>query len=471
MVTAAHGGCSVTGETNSDTNGAALHESNQCAETIVPEQEGLIRTADPDVVVWWDRWVLYDFLTADGEHVQTGTARFWALRKAGLETAVQRLTAGGATVALVGIEPPGTQICGGRPVESCAERLRFRVERYHDITTRWNEIMQQYAERHPDLAEYVDITHGVCHDAASPCDDQIDGVPARPDGTHYGGPGGAFVSNLLAGEIAPWMTPGGAAPPSTSAGSSRLAVPTGSSPLPGASPSPGRPVVMFVGDSVPEQLDPTLHAVMKHRGWGEVSAATGGCSVTAETTADTNGEPLHLSNQCATVVVPNQDDLIRLNDPDVIVWWDRWVIYDFLTADGEHVRTDTPRFWKLRRAGLRSAVRRLTVDGAKVAFVGIEPPGMAMCGGRPLSSCPVRLRFRAVAYPTVSKPWNSIMHRYAKRHPNLAVYIDIRHAVCHDRAVPCDDRIHGVPARPDGTHYEGRVAGSSRSCWRTTSLP
>jgi hypothetical protein len=46
--------------------------------------------------------------------------------------------------------------------------------------------MQAYARRHPDVAEYIDITHALCHDAASPCDDRVDGVRARPDCHHVG---------------------------------------------------------------------------------------------------------------------------------------------------------------------------------------------------------------------------------------------------------------------------------------------
>ena len=442
MVSAAHGGCSVTGETNSDTGGVALHESNACAETIVPEQDELIREVDPQVVVWWDRWVLYDFLTAEGEHVQTGTARFWALRKAGLESAVRRLTAGGATVAFVGVEPPGAGICGDRTLAACGERLRFRVEHYHDITARWNAIMQGYARRHPDLAEFIDITHSLCHEETSPCDDRVDGVPARPDGTHYGGPGGEFVAALLADDIAPWVTPGSS--PESSPSPSRV-----------PPPAPGTPVVMVVGDSVPERLAVPLERAMDRRGWRMVSAAHGGCSVTGETNSDTGGVALHESNACAETIVPEQDELIREVDPQVVVWWDRWVLYDFLTAEGEHVQTGTARFWALRKAGLESAVRRLTAGGATVAFVGVEPPGAGICGDRTLAACGERLRFRVEHYHDITARWNAIMQGYARRHPDLAEFIDITHSLCHEETSPCDDRVDGVPARPDGTHYGG----------------
>ena len=213
LVPGAFGGCSVTGETSTDANGVTMHESNQCPEVIVPAQDEMIREADPDVVLWWDRWVTYGFLDADGEHVATGTDRFWQLRRAGLEAAVPRLASGGATVVLVGVEPPGAAICTSRE-DRCPDVLRFRFEHFDDITERWNAMMRRYAAQHPDIAAYIDVAHVVCHDHASPCDDRIDGVPARPDGTHYEGPGEDLITTLLTDEVAPWMTPDQSSSPS-----------------------------------------------------------------------------------------------------------------------------------------------------------------------------------------------------------------------------------------------------------------
>jgi hypothetical protein len=111
------------------------------------------------------------------------------------------------------VEPPGSAICTSRE-DRCPDVLRFRFEHFDDITARWNTMMRRYAAQHPDIAAFIDITPEVCHDKASPCDDRIDGVPARPDGTHYEGPGEALISTVITDEIAPWMTPQASASPS-----------------------------------------------------------------------------------------------------------------------------------------------------------------------------------------------------------------------------------------------------------------
>ena len=52
-------------------------------------------------------------------------------------------------------------------------------------------------------AAYVDISSAVCKTIASPCDDTVDGVTARPDGVHYEGPGIPLVVNALLERLRP----------------------------------------------------------------------------------------------------------------------------------------------------------------------------------------------------------------------------------------------------------------------------
>ncbi len=208
VVSAAQGGCPVTGETSAKANGEAVHEAAGCAAVTIPTQDRLIAEDHPDVVVWWDRWSLSDFFTADGELVRSGTPRFWALRRAGLDATVRRLGAGGATVVLVATEPPGVGMWTRCTDERCQDWDRFQIDHYDDITARWDAILRGYARRHPDRAAFLSVTDAVCHDDASPCDDLIDGRPARPDGTHYEGAGEDLVVRLIVDAIAPRMDAG-----------------------------------------------------------------------------------------------------------------------------------------------------------------------------------------------------------------------------------------------------------------------
>ena len=200
--TAARGACAVTGEEELSADGEPIHEAHECP-TVPAEQDALIRQIHPDVVVWWDRWSLSSFIAADGEHVTAGTRRFWDARRAALGDAVSRLSAGGAMVLLIATEPPGIA-AGERCEESwCPDWRKFLIDHYPDITRKWNAILHGYAEQHPDVAAFASVTSAVCKTDMAPCDDLIDGTPARPDGTHYEGAGVKEVVRALSKILTP----------------------------------------------------------------------------------------------------------------------------------------------------------------------------------------------------------------------------------------------------------------------------
>ena len=208
VLSATFGACPVTGEEPVRADGTVIRSFFPCSTRVVQEQDGIVRASDPDLVIWWDRWSLADFLTPAGEVVRSGTARFWELRRESLRHAVERLSSLGATVVLVATEPPGTAIDVDRCTESdCHRFVRLQIDRYHDVTSRWNAMLRRFAERHPDRAYFLSVTDVICHTDVAPCDDRIDGVPARPDGTHYEGAGQRVVIATLLRLLAPVMGP------------------------------------------------------------------------------------------------------------------------------------------------------------------------------------------------------------------------------------------------------------------------
>jgi peptidoglycan/LPS O-acetylase OafA/YrhL len=208
LASATFGACAVTGETLARPDGRPIDKVDVCTEQIARDQDRLVRETDPDVVLWWDRWSLANFFTADGAFVRSGTARFWDLRREGLRRAVQRLGARGATVVLIATEPPGVAVGNGRCTQDeCPWWLRFQLDHYGDITTRWNSILRRFAEGHPDRMRFVSVTDVICATDVAPCDDRIDGVPARPDGTHYKRGGEELVIDTLLRMLAPVMDP------------------------------------------------------------------------------------------------------------------------------------------------------------------------------------------------------------------------------------------------------------------------
>ena len=84
FVSAALGGCPPTGETPVRPDGTAWPGVLPgCRSEVAKRQDALIGTADPDVIVWWDRFSVSGFLDEDGAHVPAGSARFWSLRSRG----------------------------------------------------------------------------------------------------------------------------------------------------------------------------------------------------------------------------------------------------------------------------------------------------------------------------------------------------------------------------------------------------
>jgi peptidoglycan/LPS O-acetylase OafA/YrhL len=223
-------------------------------------------------------------------------------------------------------------------------------------------------------------------------------------------------------------------------------------------PTPGDPVVMLVGDSVPEHLAVTIEERSADRAWRIVSASHGSCPVTGEVATYLGGKPVREADACSDRIVPEQDALIASTDPDLVVWWDRWSISSFLTSDGGRARSGTPRFWRERRAALRETVGRLSSNGATVVLVATEPPGWNITARCTEERCHQWLEFQVTRYDDVTSRWNTMLRNYAARHPREAVFVTITDVVCAADTAPCDDMVAGVPARPDGTHYEGAGA-------------
>ena len=203
VVSAARGACPVTGEVPLAPDGDPTLLGPGCP-AVTALQDSLIARWDPRVVVWWDRWSLSSFKAPDAAAVESGTPSFWTARTEALDSAVGRLTSRGATVLLVTVEPEGRAVsstCSG----GCGWWTTFRIQHYDDITARWNAILTRYSEEHPGTTALLSVTESVCRTDVSPCTDDIDGAPARPDGTHYAGAGADLVASLLVDAVAPYV--------------------------------------------------------------------------------------------------------------------------------------------------------------------------------------------------------------------------------------------------------------------------
>ena len=213
-----------------------------------------------------------------------------------------------------------------------------------------------------------------------------------------------------------------------------------------------RPLVMLGGDSVPGYLRFALGRHFNREGWDMVNAAAGGCGMVAVRLVNADGSYLASGEICPDVVRDRQSKALA-QDPDAVIWWDRFSISDYLTPSGEHVRAGTTRFWTLRRRQLHAAVQRMTARGAVVVLLATEPPGVGIRSRCTPDQCHPWLR-RMITRSDWMRRWNGILLDYARKHPYVTRFRTINATICNDARHPCNDRLpSGAPARPDGTHY------------------
>jgi hypothetical protein len=205
FVTAALGGCPPTGETPVRPDGTAWPGVFPgCRAEVAGRQDALIASADPDVIVWWDRFAVSGFVGETGLTVPAGTGAFWTARGEALDATVRRLGDGGAFVVFIEAEPPAESVLD-RCREVGCDWPRFQIAHYEDVTVPWNAMLRDHARRHPDATGFVSITDVVCREDVAPCDDRIEGVTARRDGVHYEGAGEEAVIEALLEKLAPFM--------------------------------------------------------------------------------------------------------------------------------------------------------------------------------------------------------------------------------------------------------------------------
>jgi hypothetical protein len=69
--------------------------------------------------------------------------------------------------------------------------------------------------------------------------------------------------------------------------------------------------------------------------------------------------------------------------------------------------------------------------------------------------CHAWISFQIDHYDDITRRWNSIMRRFAQRHRGRATFFSVTDATSAEDVVPCHAAIEGIPARPNGTRYEG----------------
>jgi peptidoglycan/LPS O-acetylase OafA/YrhL len=206
--------------------------------------------------------------------------------------------------------------------------------------------------------------------------------------------------------------------------------------------------VILVGDSVPQVLSSEFAHASAKRGWVTLSATSGGCPATAVSKVLSSGEYL-ADNSCPTVAV-KQDRRVEKYRPALVIWWSRYEIAPRPGPGGNVMLPGSGAYWRAQKDSFEKRARELTKLGARLVTVQIEPPGRDLAVRNPTER-QFLVGQTLLHRPGIVNTWNAFL----ASHKGPKVFsISIRHLVCHDDRVPCDDRLaNGESARPDGVHY------------------
>lgn len=210
VINGAHGGCSASGLVTVNPDGSAFNplipripgapDGPICAG-VAAGQEADVAADRPDLVLWWSRYEYADFLGPDGKPVRAGEPGYRELQVRALDEAVDRLSAGGATVVAIRPEPTGEQTAARcapdrrtEPTGECGAFL-FRLRYEDQARQQWIDILEAKAAADQRL-RVVRVDDLFCRTGANPCDDRLPlaengtfAAPtedqARPDGSHF----------------------------------------------------------------------------------------------------------------------------------------------------------------------------------------------------------------------------------------------------------------------------------------------
>jgi hypothetical protein len=181
-------------------------DTSQCAAITSSQQNRLLATQRPDLVVWMSEWEAWPNRVLDGQLVHFGTIPGNKAILAHIDTTVARLTAGGARVALLPAAPRAYPSVRGLPNAAGDARI-----------VQLAKLLRAYARQHPDTVSLVDLPTILQCPTADRCPEEVaPGIrPRALDGFHFDGPGAAWLADQVVGMLVgttPVPPPPGPAP-------------------------------------------------------------------------------------------------------------------------------------------------------------------------------------------------------------------------------------------------------------------
>lgn len=180
VVTAAHPGCPAIGFGKVYSTGVKF-KRNTCSE-VVRTQDAMVEKYRPALVIWWSRYEVAPRLGPDGKVLPLGSSAYWRTEQASLEQRARALTARGARLVTIQIEPPGPALAVRNPSEKHFLVGQTLLHRW-GVVKAWDAFLASH--RGPTVFS-ISVDSLICHDAKNPCNDSLpNGETARPDGIHY----------------------------------------------------------------------------------------------------------------------------------------------------------------------------------------------------------------------------------------------------------------------------------------------
>ena len=208
--------------------------------------------------------------------------------------------------------------------------------------------------------------------------------------------------------------------------------------------------ILLVGDSTAETIYPYLRDAAAPRGVEVESAARIGCSVIDGEPKLDDGRPYvdiyGDTTRCAALTSSEQNRLLAIQHPDLVVWSSEWESWPNRVLDGQLVHFGTIPGNKAILAHIDAAVTRLTAGGARVVFLPAPPRAYPSVRGLANPVGDARL-------VQLSK----LLRSYARQHPDKVDVVDLPTILQCPTADKCPDEVApGIrPRALDGFHYDG----------------
>jgi hypothetical protein len=168
-------------------------DTSQCAAITASQQNRLLASQNPDVVIWLSEWEAWPNRVLDGQLVHFGTIPGNKAILAHIDAAVARLTAKGARLVLMPTAPRAYPSVRGLANPAGDARVAELAK-----------LLRTYARQHADKVSLIDLPTILQCPTSDRCPEEVaPGIKPRAlDGFHFDGDGAAWLAGQITGMLA-----------------------------------------------------------------------------------------------------------------------------------------------------------------------------------------------------------------------------------------------------------------------------